>query len=131
MSRFVVVIPAEGDPVAVALDGDRLATLQGAVGGCIAYLPEAFHELDGYEVVHLDNWHGQPVNFTASRLIGLPGACEPLHGTVVLVPLPTGQDNRAERAHQRRYFGMLDAVDSGFCTADEAGIGALIRVPAA
>lgn len=128
MTRFVVVIPAGGEPLAVPLGEDRLATLQNAVGGRIDYLPEAFHELDGFEVVHLDDWHGRAENHAASRLIGLPASCEPLRGPVVLVPLPQGQDNRAEREHQRRFFGMLDAVGCGFCTADEAGIGTLIRV---
>lgn len=130
MSRFIVVIPAGGEPLTVPLGPDGLATLQDAVGGHIAYLAEAFHELDGFEVVHLDDWHGRAENHAASRLIGLPASCEPLRGPVVLVPLAEGQDNRAEREHQRRYFGMLDAVDCGLCTADEAGIGALIRAPA-
>jgi hypothetical protein len=113
-------------------DGDaRLSALQGAVGGWIAYFPEGFHELDRYEVVHLDDWYGQPANHEAGRMIGLPSTCAPLQGPVMLIPLPDGQNNRAEREHQRHYFGMLDAVDSGFCTAAEAGIGVLIRVDAA
>ncbi|THF68327.1 hypothetical protein E7T06_16820 [Deinococcus sp. Arct2-2] len=45
------------------LEGNiRLSALQGAVGGWIAYFPEAFHELNHWEVVHLNDWYGQPVN---------------------------------------------------------------------
>lgn len=110
---------------------ERLEALQGVLGGCIAYFPEAFHELNHWEVVHLDDWFGRPVNHEAGRMIGLPAECEPLQGPVMLLRLPEGHTNRAERKHQRQYFGMLNAVDSGFCTAAEAGIGALIRVDAA
>ncbi|UQN09271.1 DUF3846 domain-containing protein [Deinococcus sp. QL22] len=113
-------------------EGDaRLDALQGAVGGWIAYFPEGFHEPYRFEVVHLDDWCGQPVNHEAGRMIGLPSTSAPLQGSVVIVPLPDGQNNRAKREHQRRYFGMLDAVDTGFCTAVEAGIGVLTRVDAA
>jgi hypothetical protein len=128
-----LVVHSDGRCTALALpEGDeRLSVLQGTVGGWIAYFPEGFHELDRFEVVHLDDWYGQPANHEAGRMIGLPSNCAPLQGPVVLLPLPEGQNNRAEREHQRRYFGMLDAVDVGFCTAAEAGIGALIRVDAA
>ncbi|UQN09190.1 hypothetical protein [Deinococcus sp. QL22] len=51
--------------------------------------------------MQLDDWYGQPVNLHAGRLIGMPWTCAPLQGPVVLVPLPDGQNNRAERDHQR------------------------------
>ncbi|UQN09005.1 hypothetical protein [Deinococcus sp. QL22] len=37
----------------------------------------------------------------------------------------------SERAQHRRYFRILDAVDTGFCTAAEAGIALLTACPPA
>lgn len=128
MTRILVIRP---DGQTVAMDMDSAEGAAGHFcGGMVTRLAEAFHALQCYEVWHLDDWMGQPVNRAAGSIIGLPNLYQPLRGTVVLARLPDGQDNRAEREHQRRYFGMLDAVDSGFCTADEAGIDFLIRVDA-
>lgn len=126
----LLVIKPDGQTVSLATD-DAFASARHFCGGSIDRLPEAFHVLEHYELWHLDDWHGQPIHAAASWLIGLPDGYEPLRGTVVLTPLPDGQDSRAERAHQRRFFGMLDAVESGFCTAAEAQIGLLIHVEAA
>lgn len=61
------------DGQTVSLDsGDPFTSARHFCGGSIDRLPEAFHELEHYEVWHLDDWHGQPVNEPASRLIGLP-----------------------------------------------------------
>lgn len=126
MTRILVIRP---DGQTLAMDMDSASGAAGHFcGGMVIRLPEAFHALQHYEVWHLDDWAGQPVNRAAGNIIGLPLAYEPLRGTVVLTRLPDGQDTRAEREHQRQYFGMLDAVDAGFCTADEAGIDYLIRV---
>ncbi len=131
MKALIVYSDGRQEPLGLPEGEARLDALQILLGGCIAYFPEGFHALDHYEVVHLDDWYGYAANHPAGRMIGLPAECEPLQGPVVLVPLPEGQNNRAEREHQRKFFGMLDAVDSGFCTAAEAGIGVLIRVDAA
>ncbi|THF84373.1 hypothetical protein E7T09_20425 [Deinococcus sp. KSM4-11] len=123
----ILVIKLDGQTVSLD-SGDPFTSARHFGGGSIDRLPDAFHLLEHDEVWHLDDWHGQPVNLSASRLIGLRDDYEPLRRTVVLTPLPDGQDSRVERAHQRQFFGMLDAVNSGFCTAPEAQSGMLIHV---
>jgi len=92
-------------------------------------MPEAFHTLDHYEVwADEDGVDRRPRNPLARQLIGMDAEYDAPCGPVVLTPLPDGQDNRAERAHQCRYFGTLDAVALGLVSAADAGIGALIDV---
>lgn len=112
-------LPAGGHP--------RQAALQDAVGGHTECMAEAFHVLDTHEVfINDDGLDRLPLNPRAHTLIGMDAEYLPPCGPVAVVPLRSGQDNRAERA--RRFFGTLDAVALGLVSAADAGIGALIDV---
>ncbi|UWX64226.1 hypothetical protein [Deinococcus rubellus] len=45
---------------------------------------------------------------------------------MIVVPMPEGETQAAERAHQCEFFGVLDAVALGLATAAEAGLGFVI-----
>jgi len=108
-------------------EAEQLAVMQLAVDGSIEYLPLPFHTLQTHEaVLNDDGLDRLPVNWPAHELLGMPEDCMPPCGPVVIVPLPEGQDNRAERAHQCRYFGTLDAVALGLVEPAEVGLGVLI-----
>lgn len=132
MSRVLVIWPDGRTQALEAPAGDELEVMRAAMVGegwtSLDRFPEAFHALAGYEVWHLDDWLDEPANLPASRMVGLDTVhYQALRGPIGLLALPEGQDTHAEREHQRRYFGVLDAVAAGFSTADEAGIGVLIQ----
>lgn len=130
MSSVFLVIQPDGRVEVRPLPADRnarQAALQDAVGGHTERMAEAFHVLDTHEVfINDDGLDRLPLNPRAHTLIGMDAEYLPPCGPVAVVPLPIGQDNRAERAHQCRFFGTLDAVALGLVSAADAGIGALI-----
>jgi len=130
-SVFLVIHPdgqVEVRPLPAGRDA-RVAALQDAVGGNVECIAEAFHVLDTHVVwINEDGLDRLPPNPRAHALIGMDAEYAAPCGPVAIVPLPAGQDNRAERAHQCRFFGTLDAVALGLISAADAGIGALIGV---
>ncbi len=129
MSHYLIVQPSgvvESHPWPET-EALQLAVMQLAVDGSIEYIALPFHNLQAHEaVLNDDGFERLPVNWPAHRLLGMPEDCMPPCGPVVIVPLPEGQDNRAERAHQCRYFGTLDAVALGLVEPAEVGLGVLI-----
>jgi len=132
MSGVFVVVQPDGRVEVRPLPAGgraRQAALAEAVGGHVERMAEAFHVLDTHEVfINEDGLDRLPLNPRAHALIGMDAEYFPPCGPVAIVPLPAGQDNRAERAHQCRFFGTLDAVALGLVSAADAGIGALIDV---
>jgi hypothetical protein len=128
-SVFLVIQPdGRVDVLPWPTDGDeQLLAMQEAVGGWVERVAEAFHVLDTHTVwINEDGVGRLPENPRAHALIGMDAEYAPPCGPVVITPMPPGQNNRAERAHQCRFFGTLDAVALGLVSAADAGIGALI-----
>lgn len=103
----VLVIHPDGRTLALYEPGDAVALAAHFCGGMPGRLAEAFHGLDHFEVWHPDDYAGHAVNLAGSCLIGMDlTSCAPIHGPIILIRLPDGQDLRAERAHQIKWFGL-------------------------
>ncbi|WP_407573016.1 hypothetical protein [Deinococcus altitudinis] len=128
-SVFLVVQPnGRVDVLPWPHDEDaQLAAIQEAVGGWVERVAEAFHLLDVHQAwINEDGTGRLPENLRADVLIGMDAEYALPCGPVVITPMHPGHNNRADRAHQCRFFGTLDAVALGLVRAADAGIGPLI-----
>ncbi|SEI66313.1 hypothetical protein SAMN04488058_101277 [Deinococcus reticulitermitis] len=79
-----------------------------------------------HEVMHLNDWYGEPANIRAQQLCG---TAHDLYRPMLIVPLEPGQTTHAERAYQQGFFAAMEAAISGASAATDLGYDVIIVVP--